>query len=194
MKADIKDFIGVFDDVIDPDFCGYAINIFESVNNADAYVDRQSAEGVSKLHKEDLSLTLEQFVNSTHFNSIYYPVLDTIWKECYPKYVEKYSALEMANISNIFNMKIQKTEVGGGYHIWHYETSDVKCTDRVLNFMIYLNDIDEGGETEFLYQSRRVKPKTGRVVIFPTNFTHTHRGNPPLEDAKYVITGWLELK
>jgi hypothetical protein len=55
-----------------------------------------------------------------------------------------------------------------------------------------LNDNFEAGETEFLYQQYRYKPKMGDVIIFPAAFTHTHRGNPPIGGTKYIITGWLE--
>ena len=54
-------------------------------------------------------------------------------------------------------------------------------------------DRDEGGETEFLYQSMRVKPKQGTLLIWPAAFTHTHRGNPPLSNEKYIVTGWTEF-
>jgi hypothetical protein len=60
--------------------------------------------------------------------------------------------------------------------------------------MVYLNDIVEGGETEFLHQRKRIKPKKGTVLLFPPYFTHTHRGNPPLSNEKYAITGWMCLK
>ena len=59
--------------------------------------------------------------------------------------------------------------------------------------MAYLNNVEEGGETEFLYQSRRIKPKQGTIVICPASFTHTHRGNPPLKGDKYMINGWIEF-
>jgi hypothetical protein len=58
--------------------------------------------------------------------------------------------------------------------------------------MMYLNDVDDGGETEFLYQSKRYKPVKGRVLIWPAGFTHVHRGNPPLSGEKYIATSWLE--
>jgi len=58
---------------------------------------------------------------------------------------------------------------------------------------VFLNDVDEGGETEFLYQNKRIAPKKGRMVIWPSSFTHTHRGNPPLSGSKYIITGWIEI-
>ena len=56
---------------------------------------------------------------------------------------------------------------------------------------IYLNDAFSEGETEFLYQSRKITPKTGSLLIAPTAFTHTHRGNKPLGGDKYIATSWL---
>jgi len=55
---------------------------------------------------------------------------------------------------------------------------------------MYLNEIEEGGETEFLYLNKRVKSKAGRVIIFPAGFTHTHRGNPPINQTKYILSSW----
>ena len=59
--------------------------------------------------------------------------------------------------------------------------------------MIYLNDVEEGGETEFLYQPKRIKAEKGKIVIFPADFMHTHRGNPPISNEKYVLTGWFNI-
>ena len=42
--------------------------------------------------------------------------------------------------------------------------------------MTYLNTIKVGGETEFLYQKLKIKPKKGLTLIWPTDWTHTHRG------------------
>ena len=58
--------------------------------------------------------------------------------------------------------------------------------------MMYLNTVEEGGETEFLYLAKRFKPVRGRVLIWPAGFTHVHRGNPPLTGEKYIATSWLE--
>ena len=64
---------------------------------------------------------------------------------------------------------------------------------RLLFFILYLNDIEEGGETEFLYFKRRVKPQKGRLLLAPCGFTHYHRGNPPLSGDKYILTSWVEI-
>ena len=79
-----------------------------------------------------------------------------------------------------------------GYHIWHHETDRRETSNRVLAWTVYLNDVAEGGETEYLYQHLRIKPTTGTFVIWPAGFTHTHRGNPPLSNDKYIMTGWIE--
>ena len=86
----------------------------------------------------------------------------------------------------------QKTKVGEGYHFWHCENAEMKARNRILAFMVYLNDVNEGGETEFLYQKCRFKPEKNTMLVWPSQFTHVHRGNPPLSNDKYIITGWVE--
>jgi len=93
------------------------------------------------------------------------------------------------------NLKIQKTLPTEGYHIWHIEHQKGFHNEaRSLVFSIYLNDVVDGGETEFLNFSQRVKPKTGRIVIWPSGFPYVHRGNPPLSGEKYILTSWMMLR
>lgn len=94
------------------------------------------------------------------------------------------------------NFTAQRYEKGvGGYHYWHSEIypqlPNNKPLHRVLAFLYYLNDVEEGGETAFHYQDMKVKPKKGSLVIFPAGFTHTHKGHVPVSDDKYVVTSWL---
>jgi hypothetical protein len=83
----------------------------------------------------------------------------------------------------------------GGYPYWHSEIfpkQDGEDTlHRVLLWTIYLNDAFEDGETEFLYQRRRIVPRTGSLLIAPAGFTHTHRGNRPKGGNKYIATSWV---
>jgi hypothetical protein len=92
-------------------------------------------------------------------------------------------------------MKIQKTLPTEGYHIWHLEhQKGFDNEPRAFVYSVYLNDVEEGGETEFLHFSKRVKPKTGRIVIWPAGFPYVHRGNPPLSGEKYILTSWMMLR
>lgn len=89
--------------------------------------------------------------------------------------------------------KLQHTPVGGGFHEWHCEQGGGNSAARSLVWMIYLNDVQSGGDTEFLYQQMKVQPKKGTLVIWPAGITHPHRGNPPYSNDKWVITGWFEV-
>jgi hypothetical protein len=83
----------------------------------------------------------------------------------------------------------------GGYPYWHCELypqlDNTETLHRVVLWTIYLNDGFREGETEFLYQERKIAPKTGSLLIAPTAFTHTHRGNMPKGGDKYIATGWV---
>ena len=57
--------------------------------------------------------------------------------------------------------------------------------------MYYLNDVEEGGGTSFYYQNKTVTPKRGTLVIAPASFTHTHRGEVPVSNDKYILTSWV---
>ena len=62
---------------------------------------------------------------------------------------------------------------------------------RHLLWTIYLNDGFDAGETEFLFQHRKIAPRTGDLLIAPTAFTHTHRGNTPQNGDKFIATSWI---
>ncbi|NYZ61313.1 2OG-Fe(II) oxygenase [Luteimonas deserti] len=83
----------------------------------------------------------------------------------------------------------------GGYPYWHCELfprdGSAETLHRHLLWTIYLNDGFDAGETEFLFQHRRIAPRTGDLLIAPTAFTHTHRGNMPLHGDKFIATSWI---
>ena len=83
----------------------------------------------------------------------------------------------------------------GGYPYWHCELypkdASAETLHRHVLWTIYLNDGFAAGETEFLYQQRKIVPKTGSLLIAPAAFTHTHRGNRPVGGDKYIATSWV---
>ena len=94
------------------------------------------------------------------------------------------------------SINIQKYIAGqGGYPYWHSEQyprlDNGEALHRAVLWTIYLNDDFEAGETEFLYQQRRIRPRTGSLLIAPAAFTHTHRGNRPERADKYIATSWI---
>ena len=93
----------------------------------------------------------------------------------------------------IESVNIQHYMPGQGFHKWHTERIGKQYPDaaRHLVWMTYLNDVNSGGETEFYYQQLKVKPRKGLTLMWPADWTHTHRGLVADTEEKYIITGWI---
>ena len=90
------------------------------------------------------------------------------------------------------NYQIQKYKKGEGKYVYHEDSSIdwERQRYRVITFLWYLNDIEEGGETEILGDIL-VKPERGKLLLFPACWTFPHRGKMPISSDKYIITGWF---
>ena len=191
-EQQLSDFIGIFKNAYSKEFCEQVIKNYEDMVVAGHGRTRFQTRGDAKVHLDDTQLFVDEIDHmplrqmTAEFNHLF---LNTYL----PIYEQEYAAVKEASRYSSYYFKVQKTKIGGGYHLWHYESCTREVCNRVLAWTLYLNDVDEGGETEFLYQHRRVKPQQGTLVIFPAAFTHAHRGNPPLSNDKYIVTGWVEF-
>jgi hypothetical protein len=190
MKISHNQLIGIYDNAMPKEWCDDVIKIFEQ--NIKSSLTRQEREKIIGTQKQDRSLSGFGILPPKYIEHFYKIFKKTLfhYSNQYPTFTE---ILDHPTISEDF--KLQKTLPGEGYHLWHYENINVeKYINRVLVWTVYLNDIKEGGETEFLYQHKRISPKKGTICLFPAYFTHTHRGNPPLSNPKYIATGWHSYK
>ena len=111
---------------------------------------------------------------------------------CFYDYASQWPFLrdEMGDFHiGIFN--IQKYNVGGHFKNPHTERSGFISHYRYFAFMTYLNDVEDGGETVFPHFDVKIKPKKGRTLIWPSDWTHMHYGDI-VGSEKYIITGWIE--
>ena len=88
----------------------------------------------------------------------------------------------------IESCQIQHYKPGQGFKSWHCERMSKE--NRCLVFMTFLNTVPSGG-TQFKYQNLTVPAKKGLTLIWPTDFTHTHKGQITQKHEKYIITGWF---
>lgn len=194
-EVSLNNFIGIYDNYITKEECNRAIKLFEDQDKFNRTINRQSFEKVSPLEKQD-----QQYFANPNVIHFWYEELKSLMVN-YDQALKHYE--ELTGCAKAFDLetfkytsvKIQKTLPTEGYHVWHVEhNSDFESSKRGLVFSIYLNDVEEGGETEFLHFSKRVKPKAGRIVIWPASFPYVHRGNPPLSGEKYLLTSWMMLR
>jgi len=97
--------------------------------------------------------------------------------------------MDDARLDVVFNM--QRYLPGEGFFGWHCERAGLKHSNRLLVWMVYLNDVNDGGETEFFYQHHFETPEQGKLLIWPSDWTHLHRGVASLTESKYILTGWF---
>ena len=89
---------------------------------------------------------------------------------------------------------VQRTNPGEYFH-WHIDSGRHQFSDRQLVAIWYLNNVDgPGGETEFLNQNVKIKPETGKLILFPPFWTHEHRGVTLEKGIKYIATTWIVFK
>ena len=173
-------FIGIWENIFQEDYCNYLIDLFDKTDFLKYGIDLKRND----IHRTDNQLDLKVLSPALNHHLMSGVSL------CLNNYLDWYPPLRELVFFSINNL-MQKTQPKGGYHSWHHEQQNLRDDKRCLVWMLYLNDVNDGGETEFLYQSKRVQPKRGTVMIFPAAFTHQHRGNPPLSGSKYIITGWF---
>jgi hypothetical protein len=160
-----------------------------SENKIEGCVYNTEGRVVDKETKDSFDVALYGY---DEVSKMYTPHLQKALDEYIAKF---YSLTTLAPIGVSENPNIQYYPPGGGFKAWHCErrSNTQPETSRVLVFMTYLNDVEEGGETEFVHQQLKIKPKKGLTVIFPGEWTHTHRGIPAPKEDKYIITGWLSF-
>ena len=140
---------------------------------------------IDKKHKNSMDILID---NNNDFEINNYrkdlqKVLD-LYQERYPevKDLEKF---------NLESFNIQKYPKKGGFKRWHNERRCKRGSLRVLTFMTYLNDLEKGG-TDFLYQKITTPSKKGLTLIWPVDFTHTHKSQI-CNKEKIITTGWFKF-
>lgn len=188
-------FVLEYDDFLAKDYCDYIIEYYDNMRKGGFTSNRIQLENRKSHIISDTNIGLggESSISVITTQGISSYFIQNFWEKVYSVYEQKYSTLSDHHNMQIYALKLQKTEIGEGYHAWHCENSARGYAGRVLTFIAYLNDVEEGGETEFLYYPKRIKPKAGKIILFPGAFSHTHRGNPPISNEKYILTGWVEL-
>lgn len=112
----------------------------------------------------------------------------------YRKEFPRCKACQSWGLHPLASLQIQHYRPGGGYFDWHTEYNGPSGPDRLrhLVFMTYLNTVEDGGETGWYHQKIKIKPKKGLTVVWPVDWTYTHRGFVAPSEDKYITTGWFE--
>ena len=180
-----ESFVGVWNNFFSEDECERTIKEFNEFQKLGIGIGRHQQEHrASKLEQDDHSMNIAEIVTMDIGKNFSHgaPFLDRFFNDVWPEYSNKYAELAK-HVVAIRHLKFQKTEIGQGYHMWHTENAGTPFDRRCAAFTLFLNTVEEGGETEFLYYPGRVKAEQGKFIIWPAGYTHVHRGNPPIRNT-----------
>lgn len=139
----------------------------------------------------DLSFN-PSYLNDPTWNPLLLSLVDILHNEM-SNYESRYwmgiQNIESIRLDTHFNL--QRYLPGEGFFQYHCERASLFSVQRVLVWMIYLNDVTDRGETEFYYQHHFETPKEGKIVIWPSDWTYLHKGVASPTQTKYILTGWF---
>ena len=172
--------------------CGEIIQLFEDQKSE----QRPGTTAMGKLetsikNSTDIRINPTDTQLETHQPILRY--LDCLL-DCYRDYVTMWPMLEKIPGSlDIGPFNIQRYEPGGHFQAVHAERMDLSVAHRVLAWMTYLNDVEDGGSTSFTHFNINVRAEKGKTLIWPAEWTHAHCGNIVNRGVKYIITGWMHF-
>ena len=181
-------FIYEFQNSLSADECNQIINRFED-SKEDHYQGRVGQNFTENVNiKKSTDMVISGKKNWKDFDTLFFTSLSKALSA-----VKKEFDFFSGPFKDI-GYAVQKTNPGEYYH-WHIDSGSHQFSDRQLVAIWYLNDVDgPGGETEFLNQNVKIKPETGKLILFPPFWTHEHRGVTLQKGVKYIATTWIVFK
>lgn len=179
----LSDYIKVYDDTLTLAQCDKFIQLFESATDLQVQRDHgpyRFTEINAVQARWDLNVLFAQIM---HYKRRY-------WDECHILY-------EHVNPDNQWEELRMKRYVPDGVQQFakHTDSWGRDSAQRFLVYFWYLNDVEQGGETEFygLDRSVKVQPRAGRLIMFPATWQYLHAGLPPVSGNKYIIGGYMHF-
>ena len=194
-NSHLSDCIGIYDDVISKEKCNEIIEFTDSSLQIRVDDHRKQSREVQLIGDP----RPEARLLSTELLETIYPYGDkferSLWDKCHEDYKPEDYTLTESYKTNFSSLQIQKyTPEDKGYPAVHVEQGgDKSLIRRYLAVILYLNDIEEGGETIFPMCGTSVEPVAGRLAIWPSGIPFYHCGLPTVKQDKYIITSWFEF-
>jgi hypothetical protein len=184
-----RDFIVHFEDLLPTAVCREIVERFESSSATRTgrvfHVDDGDTRSDDKL---SLDLPIPEAGEWADLHRTIHEAVSRAVGEILPRY----PSLQIDPLGGT-GYKIQKYARGEGHFTWHVDGFGPMAEHRLLALVLYLNDVERGGETEFHHQDVAIRPRTGDALLFPTAWTHMHRGRIPESNDKYVISSFFEF-
>ncbi len=182
----LTDWIKIYDDMLSEDFCDeYTKMIHDTMGGQGLIVKPDTDHRRCDIY-EGMDSHNESF---GRFKVVIRKIFERYKRELDNNNLHHLRVLEAPNIICYSNDDTDGVNRFGT----HCDTWNMATASRQLSLILYLNDVDEGGKTTFTDLGIEVKPKKGRVLIFPPFHMFTHTGESPISNPKYIIVAWIHF-
>ena len=185
-KSKFSDFIYTERGALPKSFCN---NVIEKFEQDDRKRQGRIGGGIDLDIKRSSDLSISEFDDWESYDQAFFRCLNNGLKKYVRFLPEEYiKHRALSELGDDTGYQIQRTQPGD-YYIWHHD----QAATRLVTFIWYLNDIKDGGYTEFI-DGTRIQPEAGKLIIFPATWDFLHRGVSPKTETKYLCTGWVHAE
>jgi prolyl 4-hydroxylase len=190
LTTENPNFIGVWN-IENDDLCNEIITWFEK--NKELQKQGVNSEGRVSNNKKTTDITVKPSDLKDDKYKCFNNYIGELYK-CFIDYQHQWPFMKnLIKDVDIGSFNVQKYEKGDHFSRIHTERSSIATLHRVFAWMTYLNDVDDGGKTNFTHYNIKIKPKIGKTLIWPAEWTHAHAGEILNSGKKYIITGWMHF-
>lgn len=178
----LEEFVKVYDGALDPKLCRHVVQTFESMPQL------QVPNGIGARPGLEQSGWVEMDVSRLPEPRFHAFIVAQV-QEYYAKYNQACRlTLPISPIHRLSDVIIKRYRPGGTEKFQVHFDALREVSNRYLVFLWYLNDVEQGGETEFPDLGVKVKAAAGRLLMFPPYWLYQHAGLPPVSGDKYIMS------
>lgn len=182
---DLRHYIRVYDDALDAPLCASMIEAFGNLERHQIRNGRGVRSGLDNSGWTELDI--DRFADSG-FRALFRDRVD--------RGLERYNSdigltIALPNSPRTAELRMKRYRPGRSEQFELHFDAIYEKANRYLVYLWYLNDVDEGGETRFPKLDFEVRPKAGRLLMFPPYWMYQHEGVAPRSGDKYIVGTYL---
>ena len=190
LTTENPNFIGVWN-IENDDLCNEIITWFEK--NKELQKQGVNSEGRVSNNKKTTDITVKPSDLKDDKYKCFNNYIGELYK-CFIDYQHQWPFMKnLIKDVDIGSFNIQKYTKGDHFSLIHTERSNLENSNRLFAWMTYLNNVEDGGATNFSHYGIKIKPEIGKTLIWPAEWTHAHSGEILNSGEKYIITGWMNF-
>lgn len=189
--SDIKDYIQVTDNILNPNVVPALFNYAETTDYKEAKIVSDGKSNDTNVVDMDIRRTYVKPLGvnpNKRTETHWYNLLFDAFGRGLKNYMAKFPFVHPDRVLDISILKYNQT----GFYDWHVDAAPT--IPRTLSCILLLNDNYAGGELCFQDQTTKtemkVDVKANRLIMWPSSFMYPHTVKPVTSGRRYSIVAW----